>query len=315
MARTATSTARTVSTLVSKDLELFLEMMAAERGASPATLAAYRQDLLDCMAFAERRKADFRSLDSNLLRRYIKSLVDRGMASSTTARRLAALRQLFAFLYTEGLRTDNPAAALDGPRRTRSLPKLLSETQVDDLLAAARKQASPEGVRLLALLDVLYATGLRVSELVGLPLSAFRKDDRFVMVRGKGGKERVVPLSDSARDSVLQYLSIREHFLGRAGQSPWLFPSRGRSGYLTRQRFHQLLKSLAGDCGISPASVSPHVLRHAFATHLLSRGADLRSVQQMLGHADISTTQIYTHVLEARLRQLVRAHHPLSEET
>jgi len=166
----------------------------------------------------------------------------------------------------------------------------------------------------VALLDVLYATGLRVSELVGLPLAAFREDDRFLIVRGKGSKERIVPLSDSARDSVLRYLSVREHFLGRVGESPWLFPSRSRAGYLTRQRFHQLLKGLAVDCRISPASVSPHVLRHAFATHLLARGADLRSVQQMLGHADISTTQIYTHVLEARLRQLVLAHHPLSEE-
>ena len=310
MARTATLT----SISASKDLELFLEMMAAERGASAATLAAYRQDLLDCAAFAERRRSNFRELDSNLLQGYIKSLVDRGMASSTTARRLAALRQMFAFLYTEGIRTDNPAAALDGPRRTRSLPKLLSEKQVDEMLAAARRKSSPEGARLVALLDVLYATGLRVSELVGLPLAAFREDDRFLIVRGKGSKERIVPLSDSARDSVLRYLSVREHFLGRVGESPWLFPSRGRTGYLTRQRFHQLLKELAVDCRISPASVSPHVLRHAFATHLLARGADLRSVQQMLGHADISTTQIYTHVLEARLRQLVLAHHPLSEE-
>lgn len=309
MARTATAKS------IPKELELFLEMMAAERGASPATLAAYRHDLLDCAAFAERRKSSFASLDSRVLRHYIKSLVDRGMAPATTARRLAALRQLFAFLYNEGIRPDNPAAALEGPRRTRSLPKLLSEGQVDALLAAAGGQSTPEGVRLRALLEVLYATGLRVSELVGLPLPAFRREDRFLMVRGKGGKERVVPLSDSARESVVAYLSIRGHFLGQRGESPWLFPSRGRSGHLTRQRFHQLLKALSVDCGIPPDSVSPHVLRHAFATHLLARGADLRSVQQMLGHADISTTQIYTHVLEARLRQLVRAHHPLAEPT
>lgn len=295
------------------DLELFLEMMTAERGASAATLAAYRRDLSDCMAFAMRRKSTLRNLDAALLQRYIKTLVDRGMAPSTTARRLAALRQMFAFLYGEGIRGDNPAAALDGPRRARTLPKLLSEAQVDQLLAAARQQASPEGIRLQALLETLYATGLRVSELVGLPLVSFRTDDRFLMVRGKGGKERVVPLSDSARDAVVGYLSVRENFLGRSDQSPWLFPSRGRSGHLTRQRFHQLLKGLAVDCGIPPQGVSPHVLRHAFATHLLNRGADLRSVQQMLGHADISTTQIYTHVLEARMRQLVQSHHPLTE--
>ena len=297
------------------DLDLFLEMMAAERGASSATLAAYRHDLLDCMAFAERRKRSLRDLDSELLQRYIKSLVDRGMAPSTTARRLAALRQIFGFLYTEGLRPDNPAAALESPRQVRALPKFLTEEQVDELLAAARRRTNPEGLRLQALLEVLYATGLRVSELVGLPLASFRRDDRFLMVRGKGGKERIVPLSDSARDSVIRYLNVRETFVARGDPAGWLFPSRGHSGHLTRQRFHQLLKLLAVESGIPPARVSPHVLRHAFATHLLARGADLRAVQQMLGHADISTTQIYTHVLEARMRQLVQAHHPLAEPT
>ncbi|MDA0260657.1 MAG: site-specific tyrosine recombinase XerD [Proteobacteria bacterium] len=297
-----------------RDLELFLEMMVAERGVSPATIAAYQQDLRDCIAFAERRKLNLRTLDANLLQRYLKSLVDRGMAAATIARRLAALRQLFAFLYVEGVRSDNPAGGLDGPRRVRGLPKLLSEEQVDVLLGEARRGSAPENVRLLALLEVLYATGLRVSELVGLPLTSFRAEDRFLLVRGKGGKERIVPLSDSARDAVLQYLAVRHQFFGKDEGSHWLFPSRGRSGHLTRQRFHQRLKSLASACHISPAIVSPHVLRHAFATHLLARGADLRSVQQMLGHADISTTQIYTHVLEARLRHLVVRHHPLAEE-
>ncbi len=296
------------------DIELFLEMMAAERGASPATLAAYRGDLIDCMRFVQRRKTDLRSVDVDQLRRFIRGQVDRGMAPSTTARRLAAVRQLFAFLYREGIRDDNPAAALDGPRLARRLPKFLSERQVDDLLAAAERHTGPEGSRLRALLEVLYATGMRVSELVGLPLSAFRADERFLLVRGKGGKERIVPLSDRARQAVIDYLQIRENFLREGEDSSWLFPSRWRSGHLTRQRFHQLLKGLAAECGLPPASISPHVLRHAFATHLLARGADLRAVQQMLGHADISTTQIYTHVLEARMKALVQTHHPLAKD-
>ena len=298
---------------VAGDIELFLEMMAAERGASPATLAAYRRDLMDCLGFVHARGSDFRHVDVDQLRRYIRSQVDRGLAPATTARRLAAMRQLFAFLYREGLREDNPATALDGPRRARRLPRLLSEQQVDDLLAAADRHAGPEGCRLRALLEVLYATGMRVSELVGLPLAAFRADDRFIMVRGKGGKERIVPLSDRARRTIMDYLEVRENFLGADGDSLWLFPSRGRRRHLSRQRFHQLLKALAAECRLPPAAISPHVLRHAFATHLLARGADLRSVQQMLGHADISTTQIYTHVLDARMKALVRRHHPLAE--
>lgn len=297
-----------------EDIELFLDMMAAERGASPATLAAYRGDLTDCLRFVRGRGHDFRSVDADRLRRYLRSQADRALAPATAARRLAAMRQLFAFLYREGIRDDNPAAALDGPRRARRLPRSLSERQVDELLAAADRHPGPEGSRLRALLEVLYATGMRVSELVGLPLAAFRADDRFLLVRGKGGKERIVPLSDRARQAVIDYLEVRGSFLGAEGDSPWLFPSRGRLGHLTRQRFHQLLKALAAACGLPPAALSPHVLRHAFATHLLARGADLRSVQQMLGHADISTTQIYTHVLEARMRALVRRHHPLARE-
>ena len=295
------------------DIELFLEMMAAA-GAAPATLAAYRGDLGDCLRFAAVRKTDFRDVATDQLRRYVRGLVDRGMAPATTARRLAALRQLFAFLYREGLRGDNPAAALDGPRRGRALPKSLSERQIDDLLAAAGRKPGPAGRRLRALLEVLYATGMRVSELTALPLPAFRRDDRFLLVRGKGGKERIVPLSDRARQAVIDYLEVRDSFLPGGGDSPWLFPSRARRGHLTRQRLHQLLKELAAACGLPPAALSPHVLRHAFATHLLGRGADLRSVQQMLGHADISTTQIYTHVLEARMKALVDTHHPLAAE-
>lgn len=298
-----------------RDLDLFLEMMAAERGASPLTLAAYRSDLIDCMRFFQRCNIALRDVDAELLRRYLKYQVERGLAPSTMARKLAAMRQLFAFLHSEGIRADNPAAALDSPRRSRRLPKLLSEQQVDELLSAADQHDGHEGNRLRAMLEVLYATGMRVSELVGLPLSAFRRDERFLVVRGKGNKERIVPLSDPAREAVINYLAVRERFLREGEESPFLFPSRGRSGHLTRQRFHQLLKALAAECGVPLASVSPHVLRHAFATHLLARGADLRSVQKMLGHADISTTQIYTHVLEARMKALVQIHHPLSEGT
>ncbi len=296
-----------------RELDLFLEMMAAERGASPLTLAAYRSDLIDCMRFAQRRTTALQDVDAELLGCYLTYQVERGLASSTMARKLAAIRQLFAFLYSEGIRPDNPAAALDSPRRARRLPKLLSEQQVDELLSAAGEHDGHEGDRLLAMLEVLYATGMRVSELVGLPLSAFRSEERFLLVRGKGNKERIVPLSDPARKAVIKYLAVRERFLREGEESLFLFPSRGRSGHLTRQRFHQLLKALAAECGLPLASVSPHVLRHAFATHLLSRGADLRSVQKMLGHADISTTQIYTHVLEARMKALVQTHHPLSK--
>ena len=296
-----------------RDLDLFLEMMAAERGASSLTLAAYRSDLTDCMRFTQRRSTPLRYVDAELLRRYLKYQVERGLAPSTMARKLAAIRQLFAFLYSEGIRTDNPAAALDSPRQSRRLPKLLSEQQVDELLSAVGQRDGHEGDRLQAMLEVLYATGMRVSELVGLPLSAFRSDERFLVVRGKGNKERIVPLSDPAREAIINYLAVRARFLREGEESPFLFPSRGRSGHLTRQRFHQLLKALAAECGLPHGSVSPHVLRHAFATHLLARGADLRAVQKMLGHADISTTQIYTHVLEARMKALVQTHHPLSK--
>ena len=239
-----------------------------------------------------------------------------GVSARTAARRLSALKQFFAFIVSEGWRTDNPAAALDGPRLGRPLPKLLGEGEVDRLLAAAAARPGPEGARLTALLEVLYATGLRVSELVGLPLSALSRDGRLLRVRGKGGKERLVPLSEPAEDALTAYLAEREHFLAQGRnrrQVGFLFPSAGAAaGHLTRQRFGQLLKELAVEAGLAPRTVSPHVLRHAFATHLLAHGADLRSVQVMLGHADIATTQIYTHVLEARLSRLVAEAHPLA---
>jgi integrase/recombinase XerD len=222
------------------------------------------------------------------------------------------LKQFHRFLFSEGHRTDDPCAAIGGPRRGRTLPKILSESEVVALLEAGRKRPGPEGARITALLETLYATGLRVSELVSLPLGAVKNEEPVLLVRGKGGRERVVPLGEAARDALQTYLAARAEFLPDNTTSPWLFPSRSGSGHLTRQRFAQILKELAAECGIEVSRVSPHVLRHAFASHLLAHGADLRAVQAMLGHADISTTQIYTHVLEERLERLVHDHHPLA---
>src|SRR5262245_53880223 len=301
--------------------DLFLDMLAAERGAALNTLAAYRRDLDDFAAFlahAGRRVADASSDD---LRAYLGNLTERGFKATSLARRLSAIRQLYRFLYAEGHRKDDPAAVLEGPRRGQPLPKILSVGEVDRLLAAARAardapETSPGAViraaRLICLLEVLYATGLRVSELVTLPASAARRGQDMLIVRGKGDKERMVPLNEAARRAMADYLGLLAE-AGR-GTSKWLFPSFGESGHLTRQHFARELKGLAVAAGLSAAKVSPHVLRHAFASHLLQHGADLRSVQMLLGHADISTTQIYTHVLEERLKSLVRDLHPLGEE-
>lgn len=299
----------------------FLDMLVAERGASPNTVAAYSRDLADLSAFMTGRSRSVVAASGDDLRDYFElAKIGQGVAARTLARRLSAIRQFFAFVLSEGWRRDNPAAALDGPKLGRSLPKVLTEYDVDILLCAAGRAADdpdrrPEGLRLIALLETLYATGLRVSELVGLPLAAIARDGRVMLVRGKGNKERLVPLSDPARAALADYLTVRDHFLvvGReAVQAPYLFPSRSsRTGHLTRQRFAQLLKDLTLKAGLDPTRVSPHVLRHAFATHLLNHGADLRSVQKMLGHADISTTQIYTHVQGDRLTALVEHHHPL----
>ena len=301
--------------------DLFLDMLAAERGAAANTLAAYRRDLddfSDHLGGAGRRIADAASDD---LREYLTELSKRGFKATSLARRLSAIRQLYRFLYAEGHRRDDPAAVLEGPKRGQALPKVLSVAEVDRLLATARaardaEDASPleriRAARLNCLLEVLYATGLRVSELVTLPASAARRSEQMLIVRGKGEKERMVPLNEPAQRAMTDYLAL----LGAAGRGPskWLFPSFGASGHLTRQHFARDLKELAVAVGLSAAKVSPHVLRHAFASHLLQHGADLRSVQMLLGHADISTTQIYTHVLEERLKSLVRDLHPLGEE-
>ncbi len=293
-------------------LETFLEMLAAERGAAANTIAAYRRDLDHFAAELASRGRNDRNASAEDIRAYMAGLASDGLAASTGARRVSALRQYFRFLHMEGIRTDDPAAPVDSPRRGRPLPKILGEKEVERLLAAAHAMPGPEGLRLTAMLELLYATGLRVSELVTLPLSAVARDPEFLVVRGKGGRERLVPLNEAGREAVRRYREARSHFLPEGQASPWLFPSRGREGYLTRQRFAQLLKALATTSGIDPRRVSPHVLRHAFASHLLAHGADLRSVQQMLGHADISTTQIYTHVLDERLRALVARKHPLA---
>jgi integrase/recombinase XerD len=313
-------------------IELYLDMLAAERGAGRNTLDAYRRDLADLSAHLAAAKRSIATATTDDLRAYLGALAKRGFKASSLARRLSAMRQLFRFLYTERKRKDDPAAVLEGPKRARGLPKTLSIAEVDRLLTQAHVDVDdttlplPErlrAARLWCLIEVLYATGLRVSELVELPASAARRDQRMLVVRGKGNKERLVPLNDAARKAMADYLGLRKEaaessrFDARptkaAADSKWLFPSFGESGHLTRQHFARELKSLAAAAGLQPAKVSPHVLRHAFASHLLHNGADLRVVQTLLGHADISTTQIYTHVLEERLKSLVRDLHPLGE--
>ena len=287
-------------------------MLVAERGAAINTIAAYRGDLSDCGAFLARRGGRLVDAGTEALLAYLKALEARGITPRTVGRRLSALRQFYRFLSAEGIRGDDPAEAIDRPRQTRALPKVLSEAEVGALLAAAARLPGAKGTRLTALLELLYATGLRVSELVGLPLAAVARDRHYLLVTGKGGRERMVPMGTPARTAVRGYLALRPLLLPARGRSPWLFPSRARCGHLTRQRFAQQLKDIARSAGISTERVSPHVLRHAFATHLLDNGADLRSLQQMLGHADISTTQIYTHVAGDRLQRLVQEHHPLA---
>ena len=309
MARTAAADERLV--------ELFLDMQAAERGAGRNTLEAYRSDLADLTAHLRAKGRRIAGATSDDLRGFLSDLAQRGFKASSVARRLSAVRQLFRFLYAEGHRADDPAAVLEGPKRGRALPKVLTIAEVDRLLAQARRDAEDakltnaarlRALRLQCLLETVYATGLRVSELVALPASAARKDQRLLVVRGKGGKERLVPLNQAAKRAMADYLALRGD-----DKSKWLFPSFGETGHLTRQHFARELKALGARCGLAGDRLSPHVLRHAFASHLLHNGADLRVVQTLLGHADISTTQIYTHVLEERLKALVRDLHPLAQ--
>ena len=302
------------------DLEAFLEMMSAERGASPNTLDSYRRDVEDYGGFLARRRTSLRTASPEDVRAYMAELEARGYAASSAARRLSALRQLHRFLFAEGIRKDDPTGIIAGPKRKAPLPKIMSEAEVERLLgeaeAAVARAETPgarlRAARLAALLETLYASGLRVSELVALPASAARPDLRMLMIRGKGSKERIVPLTERSRAAIGRFMALRRASEGEKPAGPWLFPALSESGTLTRQAFARELKALAASVGIAPARVSPHVLRHAFASHLLQNGADLRIVQQLLGHADISTTQIYTHVLEERLKSLVADHHPLA---
>jgi integrase/recombinase XerD len=307
-------------------IALFLDMLAAERGAAQNTLAAYQRDLADFAAYLSDTGCSIKSATTEDVRLYLSALSRRGLQPASVARRLSAVRQLYRFLYAERQRKDDPAAVLEGPKRSRPLPKTLSLGEVDQLLRFAA-QRDPEAVlgerlrtaRLACLVELLYATGLRVSELVALPFAAARRDARVIVVRGKGNKERLVPLNDAAKRAMAEYLVLRAEAEGGDGavataRSKWLFPSFGDSGHLTRQHFARELKTLAAAAGLRAAQVSPHVLRHAFASHLLHNGADLRVVQTLLGHADISTTQIYTHVLDERLKSLVRDLHPLAEQ-
>ncbi|MEM9581321.1 MAG: site-specific tyrosine recombinase XerD [Pseudomonadota bacterium] len=301
------------------DIETFLEMLAVERGAAENTLQGYRRDLEDFSSFLGRaRVSDAQSDDISA---YLSDLTRRGFAETSQARRLSALKQFFKFLYAEGMRADDPTRTLSSPKKRGSLPKVLSIDDVDRLIETARSQtlkpqrssaARLRVQRMYTLIEVLYATGLRVSELVALPVSAALRDARLIEIRGKGGKERLVPLSPAAQLAMKDYVGLRAAE-GAYEKSPWLFPSHGDSGHLTRQHFARELKALAQMAGLDVTKISPHVLRHAFASHLLQNGADLRVVQQLLGHADISTTQIYTHVLDERLRELVEQAHPLAQ--
>jgi integrase/recombinase XerD len=292
--------------------EIFDEMLSAERNVSANTRDAYNFDLRHAEKVL-RGHGDLADASVDTLRGYLESLSRQKLAPATAARRLSALRQYFKFLVNEGLRKDDPTTALDAPKRGRPLPKILSESEVAAMIDGVAQEDKAAALRLGALMELIYASGLRVSEVVGLPLAAAKRDQPFLVVRGKGSKERLVPLNDSAKQALAAYLEVRGTFLPRSIKaSPWLFPSSGDSGHLTRQRLGQLLKDAAVKAGIDPARVSPHVLRHAFATHLLDRGADLRALQKMLGHADIATTQIYTHVATGRLAALVSEAHPLA---
>ncbi|WP_280959976.1 site-specific tyrosine recombinase XerD [Aureimonas flava] len=301
-------------------VDAFLEMMAVERGASENTLAAYRRDLEHARAALRAAGTPLWEVTTEAVRAYMAGLDAQGFAASSRQRRLSSLRQFFKFLYAEGRRPDDPTSPIEGSRKERAIPKILSETEVDRLIGEAEAAAGdPElrgaalarARRMHALVEILYATGLRVSELVALPRAVLRSRGSLIVVRGKGNKERMVPIGERARDAMEAFAaSLRD--LPGAGES-WLFPGLSESGHMTRQAFARDLKGLAVRAGIAPARVSPHVLRHAFASHLLQNGADLRVVQELLGHADIGTTQIYTHVLEERLMRLVTDHHPLSD--
>ncbi len=296
-------------------VDAFLEMMAVERAAARNTLTAYGKDLADASAFLAVKGRDLSTASAEDLEAYFAHLGAAGLSPATAARRRASVRQFYRFVLGEGWRQDDPSRRVEAPRKGRPLPKVLSRDEVERLIAAAEARDGGQGLRLAALIELTYASGMRVSEVLGLPLSAVARDPAFLIVRGKGGKERLAPLNDAARAAVKAWLEVRKAFIPKGdAANPWLFPSRAKGGRLTARRFSQLLEEAALAAGIDREKVSPHVLRHAFATHLLEGGADLRVVQTLLGHADIATTQIYTHVAGDRLAEVVRTKHPLSRK-
>ena len=295
--------------------EAFLEMMSVERAAAKNTLVAYTRDLTDASGFLAGRGRDLADASAEDVEAYFTALGARGLSPATASRRRAAVRQFYRFVLGEAWRADDPSRRVEAPRKGRSLPKVLSRAEVDRLIAAAGAKDGAQGLRLACMVELAYASGLRISELTGLTLAALARDPAYLIVKGKGGKERLAPLNDAARTAVKAYLAVRPGFLPKGDKAnPWLFASRGKEGRLTPRRFAQLLDEAAADAGIDPARVSPHVLRHAFATHLLEGGADLRVVQTLLGHADIGTTQIYTHVAGERLAEVVASKHPLARK-
>lgn len=302
-------------------ISTFLEAQAAELDASENTLLAYARDLKDFAGWCDRRSTALMEVTQSDIEGYLIGLEKSGLAQSTRARRLSSIRQLYRFAFEEAWRADNPAQRLSGPKRGKLLPKTLSEVEVEALLTAARESGRPsDRLRNTCLMELLYATGMRVSELVSLPVAAARGNPQMLLVRGKGGKERMVPLSQPARDALIVWLARRDETEEAARlakgtpHSKFLFPSHGKAGYLTRHRFYLMIKEFAVEAGVSPAKVTPHTLRHAFATHLLANGADLRAIQTLLGHADVGTTEIYTHVLEEKLKDLVLEHHPMAQD-
>ncbi|MCP4392910.1 MAG: site-specific tyrosine recombinase XerD [Alphaproteobacteria bacterium] len=298
---------------MSRFIDSFIEMMVSERGAAKNTVEAYVRDLSDLEAFVRAKGRSLHKANISDLKAYVKSLYDAGYAAKTQARKASAFREFFRFLYTEDIRKDNPSDALESPRAGKSLPKYLTEKEVSRILAAANADKTPHGKRSAALLETLYATGLRVSELVSLPLATAVRATDSLVVMGKGQKERLVPLNKKALSAIRNYVDVREEFLKKGRVSKWLFPSSSKSGHLTRDGFYKIIKQLAVNAGVSPSKVSPHVIRHSFASHLLAHDADLRSIQKMLGHSDIATTEIYTHVQSDRLKKMVKSSHPLSK--
>ena len=301
-------------------VEQFIEMMVAERGCAANTSAAYLRDLNDFVEFARRKKLRLMTASADAIEKYSASLHRADFSPRSIARKLSCLRQFFHFLYSEKIRGDDPAATVDSPKQGRPLPKCLSESDIEALIAEAHKPQNAESRRLVALLEILYGSGLRVTELISLKVTAVQNVKAttalpFLMIKGKGGKERIAPLSPNAIAALSDYMTFRDSFLKKDEKSPWLFPSRGKLGHLTRQRFGQMLKELAVLAGIDPEKISPHTLRHSFASHMLAGGADLRVIQELLGHSDISTTQIYTHVQKEKLVKLVTEHHPMSKKS